>query len=407
MQKKKSLILLTNNYPSDYGDTSFIKTEVAILSQLYSSVYIFRFAKNDNFMDIPMPKNVVLFELGLNGKAHILIKGIFNSTSLIKTFQLFRQEYQLLTKLAHLKNLIFATLCGRYFSSKINNLTKKSDQSYDLYAFWGIGSGYSIPWVHHDLLRKTWIRLHGGDLYIDRQQGYIPYRKAIFSAVDVIVPISKQGENYLSTTYAAYNIQTKLFTNYLGSVDYGIPTLPIKTDAAFVIVSCSSVIKLKRVGLIFQSIYLASQSAQIIWHHFGDGSDMPDLRSLVQNTPVSINLQIFFHGQVSHGKVLEFYQENHVDLFINLSETEGIPVSIMEAISFNIPTLATNVGGVGEIINQDFGTGLLIPSNSSAEYICNRILLLQTLTNLYPRDYWSKHFNKIINMNKLVTYLNI
>ena len=79
----------------------------------------------------------------------------------------------------------------------------------------------------------------------------------------------------------------------------------------------------------------------------------------------------------------------------------------MEAISFNIPTLATNVGGVGEIINQDFGTGLLIPSNSSAEYICNRILLLQTLTNLYPRDYWSKHFNKIINMNKLVTYLNI
>ena len=35
---------------------------------------------------------------------------------------------------------------------------------------------------------------------------------------------------------------------------------------------------------------------------------------------------------------------NDFDLFVNMSLSEGIPVSIMEAISFGIPIIATNVG---------------------------------------------------------------
>ncbi|NCO54621.1 MAG: glycosyltransferase, partial [Bacteroidetes bacterium] len=44
-----------------------------------------------------------------------------------------------------------------------------------------------------------------------------------------------------------------------------------------------------------------------------------------------------------------------VDLFINVSESEGIPVSIMEALSAGIPVIATNVGGTNEIVNNDVG----------------------------------------------------
>ena len=43
------------------------------------------------------------------------------------------------------------------------------------------------------------------------------------------------------------------------------------------------------------------------------------------------------------------------------SLSEGIPVSIMEAISFGIPIIATNVGGNAEIVNDE--TGVLIPVN--------------------------------------------
>ena len=48
-------------------------------------------------------------------------------------------------------------------------------------------------------------------------------------------------------------------------------------------------------------------------------------------------------------------------MFINLSSSEGIPVSIMEAQSFGIPVIATNVGGSGEIVVSE--TGVLVDEN--------------------------------------------
>ena len=64
-------------------------------------------------------------------------------------------------------------------------------------------------------------------------------------------------------------------------------------------------------------------------------------------------------GQVSNREVISYYMNNHVNLFINVSESEGIPVSIMEAISFGIPVIATDVGGTSEIVIDGFN-GLLL-----------------------------------------------
>ncbi len=48
-----------------------------------------------------------------------------------------------------------------------------------------------------------------------------------------------------------------------------------------------------------------------------------------------------------------------------MSETEGIPVSIMEAQSFGIPVIATSVGGTPEIVNNI--NGLLLDVNLQPE----------------------------------------
>lgn len=50
---------------------------------------------------------------------------------------------------------------------------------------------------------------------------------------------------------------------------------------------------------------------------------------------------------------------------MNLSTSEGVPVSIMEVQSYGIPVIATNVGGTGEIIDKD--NGILLPSCPSLE----------------------------------------
>ena len=64
-------------------------------------------------------------------------------------------------------------------------------------------------------------------------------------------------------------------------------------------------------------------------------------------------------GFQDNEKIMDFYRNNPIDIFINVSTNEGVPVSIMEAISFGIPIIATNVGGTNEIVINNI-TGWLV-----------------------------------------------
>ena len=63
---------------------------------------------------------------------------------------------------------------------------------------------------------------------------------------------------------------------------------------------------------------------------------------------------------------------NPVDFFVNTSSTEGLPVSVMEACSFGIQTIATNVGGTGEIV-KDGETGFLVPADVTPDKLAETI----------------------------------
>ena len=58
---------------------------------------------------------------------------------------------------------------------------------------------------------------------------------------------------------------------------------------------------------------------------------------------------------------MNYYNTYEIDLFVNLSTIEGVPVSIMEAQSSGIPVLATDVGSSKEIVDDD--NGFLIPKD--------------------------------------------
>ena len=70
--------------------------------------------------------------------------------------------------------------------------------------------------------------------------------------------------------------------------------------------------------------------------------------------------------------VYSYYQTHPVDLFVNVSSSEGLPVSIMEAISYGIPVIATDVGGTSEIV-EDGVNGNLIPMSFKPEELAGKI----------------------------------
>lgn len=91
----------------------------------------------------------------------------------------------------------------------------------------------------------------------------------------------------------------------------------------------------------------------IKWTHIGNG---PLLNEIKEKTTLEEDGEVVYDlkGEMEHNNVLNYYRQEDCDLFVQVSSSEGVPVSIMEALSFGIPVLATNVGGVGEIVyNRD------------------------------------------------------
>lgn len=184
----------------------------------------------------------------------------------------------------------------------------------------------------------------------------------------------------------------KVVAKYWGTTDNGEGKFDEKTT--FTLVSCSSIIPLKRVHLIVE--ILKNIKFEMHWIHFGDGECADKIKNIAKEL-LPINVKYSFKGGVSNQEVISFYKTNTVNLFITTSETEGLPVSIQEAISFGIPIVATNVGGVSEIVNEK--TGFLITKNFEVKEVAKLISQFRISSKNSKifrenvRNFWKENFN--------------
>lgn len=78
-----------------------------------------------------------------------------------------------------------------------------------------------------------------------------------------------------------------------------------------------------------------------------------------------------FKGNIPNDEIIKEYTDIQPDCFITLSSTEGLPVSVMEAMGCGVAVIATNVGGVPELINEN---GVLLSDNPSPEQVADAIV---------------------------------
>ena len=254
---------------------------------------------------------------------------------------------------------------------KLKTLLCEDCKNY-IYAYWmfepamvGTGLKTIIP------TERFVSRAHGYDLYEYRHKNqYIPFRKYTLDNIDRICTISEDGVKYLHTQYAG-QYDSKISVARLGTIklfdnveNQHIPEHPV-------IVSCSNLVALKRVNLVIKALAKCKQKVE--WHHFGDGPQEETLKQEAQRLPN--NISVTFHGRVPNHEVQRFYAGHCITAFINVSETEGIPVSIMEAQSYGIPAIATDVGGTHEIV-YDGVNGLLLKKDFSDEELLKAISIV-------------------------------
>ena len=127
----------------------------------------------------------------------------------------------------------------------------------------------------------------------------------------------------------------------------------------FVVLTVANLRPMKRHQDILQAIPLLRERGITNLQFCFVGADRSNgrIRDLAQE--LGVLDQVVFAG--FQDDLVPFY--SIADLFLLPSEWEGLPGSIMEAMAFGLPIVASNVGGIPELI-QDNQEGLLIPAKS-------------------------------------------
>ncbi len=224
-------------------------------------------------------------------------------------------------------------------------------------------------------------RAHGYDLYEDRHiYDYIPYRKMTLECLDAIYPISENGRHYLSEKYhGAYDC--KISVKRLGTDKFFDGTKQEKKTDGILIVSCSNMVPLKRIDRIIDMLHLEKREME--WVHFGDGELMESIKKRTKSLPQ--NILVHFIGRVPNRDIQRFYSEHFVNAFVNVSEYEGVPVSIMEAQSYGIPVIATDVGGTSELVHHN-ENGVLLKKDFADKELLDAIEQVELNEELYRKN---------------------
>jgi N-acetyl-alpha-D-glucosaminyl L-malate synthase BshA len=99
----------------------------------------------------------------------------------------------------------------------------------------------------------------------------------------------------------------------------------------------------------------------------GEGPKDDELKRIISQ--LHLEKYVIFTGKIFPTNIHKYYQA--ADIFVLPSYSEGLPLSILEAMACGLPIVTTNVGGIPEVVKNG-ENGFIIPSK-------NRQLLAQKL----------------------------
>lgn len=371
------LFFFTAEFPYGTGET-FIENEITFQPLFFDQVYVFS-NKIHGGKTRKTPEKVTAIQLPeIKSKNFFLIR---NSGIVLEI--LLTEFYHTKSKWFFIKNIpLWLSYIKKAFkqAKQIELFVGENGNATDtFYSYW------MNDWVlalailkRKKIINDFSFRCGGFDIWDERhEKNYLPFRYFNYKYAKRIYPNSAMGEKYLK----ALNYHpSKIKLAYWGTPDYGCAH--VGSGITLTLVSCSGLIPLKRVLLIADA--LGHVKREIRWIHFGDGEQMVELAQKVKKFPANISCEL--KGNVSNNTVHEFYRSNAVDFFITTSSTESLPVSIQEAMSYGVPVIATNVGGISEMVAQEC-TGYLLAPNPTALDVSEKIesLNLQTWRSLEKR----------------------
>lgn len=377
----KTLVLLTNYFPYYKGE-EYLETEIKYLSREFKKIVLIpTMISPEMKLTREVPENVQLVVPKVNlsslNKVMLSLKYFIPIVSDAEKRQNISNDSE-----GKLRNKLFSY----YFEARAiytfkNILEKLKEEDINIsgdvviYSYWlFITANLAIKFKKYLQQKDSSInvfkvvsRAHGYDINEHANSlNYLPCRNYFINHLDNIYPVSECGTQFLKDKYSKNNnsIQTK----YLGiTPQKGF----IRHESnEFHIVTCSAIRKLKRLDILIDALKIVSEAYCVRWTHLGSGTDEEEIKDYALK---QLKSEIYhFQGYVKNKEIIPWYIENNVTILVNTSESEGLPVSIIEAMSVGIPVIATNVGGTKEIVNSE--NGYLLSKDVTPKQLAEKII---------------------------------
>ena len=380
----------------------FLTNEIELLRTSFDEVHLICLTASCGFAAVEKNSNVQIHSIKLKklySKLWYLFPELVNKyfwkdLSIALKNHIFDFEY--------IKKTMMLIICGRHFAHIADRIIKsdRTNTKWILESYWLTGTAYAVS-----LLKKKYpslvafSRLHSSEAdYIRNKYAICQYKCFIDKYLDYIFFVCEnakiQYQYILNNYYNNIIIPKKHVVNYLGVAKDNDIITKKSSDGIFRILSCSRLISLKRVDMLAE-VFSQWKGKKILWTHIGTGEDYESIKKIINK--YDLNNYCVLLGDFSNKQVLEYYQKEEVDVFINISVYEGLPVSIMEAMSYGIPIIATDVGGTRELVNSS--DGILLQKDITLDDIRTAI---NYLIDMNDKDYNDLKINSYHTYERLL-----
>jgi glycosyltransferase involved in cell wall biosynthesis len=248
--------------------------------------------------------------------------------------------------------------------------------------------------------KKTVLHMHGGEFKIFYQQsGSFQFLiRYILNTVDELVCLSDEWKNYFDSV--TKNKQSIILNNpviFPGTVEENKINLPVNILFLNHVTSKKGVFDVVEV-FIKNKAWLKNTFKLVI---AGAGEGTEKLQSILAEDKDPDFIE--FKGWISGKEKEKLLKDSNI--FILTSYNEGLPMSILEAMSYGKPVIATKVGGIPRIVKPGENGWLVEPGDTIAlkeifEQIKSNLPALPTFSNnslKIVQDYSPEKVNEKLN----------
>ena len=164
------------------------------------------------------------------------------------------------------------------------------------------------------------------------------------------------------------------FNNEILKINNGVDITDIKRTnvhkADINLLIISRLVIQKNINIVIEAMELLNNK-NLKLSIIGEGGEFSKLEALIHDLNLQNRVQLL--GKIDNNRISQFLLT--ADIFIQASDYEGLPHSVLEAINYEVPILSTEVGGCKDLLN-DGERGFIIPSPPDKKIIAENIIFI-------------------------------